>query len=418
MTTREVLTDKILESVNTNDIFFLELPTGYGKSLISIKIQDSLIKTEVIPYTNGENSRSVLINYPKTLILIAEKAHKLNWEEEYRKQGYEDLLHNTTFACYASLHKIRNTSWDLVVCDEAHHLSADRLMSLQTLRSQKTVLLSATLKIKIKVILEWAFRDKRKAFFKETVDNAISQNILPEPKIFIHQLKLDDNIRNQQIIIDRKKNLISVVTCIYSERWKYLKNNTFSRIVIMCTQQEKYNYLSEQVEYWKNMFMRNSGNLAFKNKWMRAALDRKVYLGELKTKYFEEIDIPHSHRFIVFCASIKQAEKLGTENNIVHSKKKNVESIIKEFQDKRLNALFCVNMLREGMNLTDIDTGIIVQLDGTELPFIQKLGRIMRSDSPNVHIIYYKYTRDAEYLENILKEIDRKYIKIIRPCVK
>lgn len=67
-------------------------------------------------------------------------------------------------------------------------------------------------------------------------------------------------------------------------------------------------------------------------------------------------------------------------------------------------------MLQEGMNLTDIQVGIIIQLDGEERAFIQKFGRALRAESPEQYIIYYKGTRDEEYLKNAIENIDAKYI--------
>ena len=67
-------------------------------------------------------------------------------------------------------------------------------------------------------------------------------------------------------------------------------------------------------------------------------------------------------------------------------------------------------MLQEGQNLTDIEAGIIVQLDGQERAFVQKFGRSLRATDPVQFIFYYKDTKDTKYLENVLKGIDEKYI--------
>lgn len=69
-------------------------------------------------------------------------------------------------------------------------------------------------------------------------------------------------------------------------------------------------------------------------------------------------------------------------------------------------------MLVEGQNLNNIEAGVIVQLDGEERVFLQKFGRVMRADSPVQYIFYYKGTRDEEYLNKAIEEIDKKYIKV------
>jgi superfamily II DNA or RNA helicase len=70
-------------------------------------------------------------------------------------------------------------------------------------------------------------------------------------------------------------------------------------------------------------------------------------------------------------------------------------------------------MITEGMNLTDIQMGIITQLDGKERLFVQKIGRVLRADSPKAVIFYYKNTQDEKYLNNALENIDAKYIRRI-----
>ena len=84
-----------------------------------------------------------------------------------------------------------------------------------------------------------------------------------------------------------------------------------------------------------------------------------------------------------------------------------------KFNRKEISNLFAVGMLQEGVNLTDIQVGIIIQLDGEERAFIQKFGRVLRSDSPVQYIFYVKNTRDEDYLKNALENIDKNYIKSI-----
>ena len=155
-------------------------------------------------------------------------------------------------------------------------------------------------------------------------------------------------------------------------------------------------------------------NEAIKNKWLQYGSKRKIFLGAEKTTVVSNlIKQLKDKRFICFCTNINQAELLG-KDNAVHSKKKNNLEIIQKFNDKEINNIFAVGMLQEGINLKDIEAGIIVQLDGEERAFIQKFGRTLRADSPEQYIIYFRATRDEEYLNNALENIDKKYIKEIQ----
>jgi|GEM_PF-2035664 len=411
--TRENISQEVLDS--KADAIIIEAATGVGKSLMAIKVQESMCEDIPLKYDNGELTREIQLLPPRTLVLIAERAHRNNWIEEYKKHDYEHLLGNTYFYCYASVHKLVETEWDLVICDEAHHLSPNRLTSLSAIESQKMLFLSATLKNSIKISLETIFKNYKFDSFKITTKEAIESEILPEPKIFIHELTLDNTKHNQVIVINGKGT--KIVYCDYNDRYKYFtQKNTYKSLYIKCTQYEKYLYINEQVDYWKRKY-RLIGKQLILNKWLRTASERKIFLGESKTMDVAVLlnSISVYKRFICFCTSIDQCNKLGCNNDtVVHSKIKDVEERIEKFQSGKRNSLFCVGMLKEGMNLSNIEMGIIVQLDGTELPFIQKFGRVLRAENPEIHIFYYKGTRDEEFLNNILEHMDKNYIKYIK----
>jgi ERCC4-related helicase len=71
-------------------------------------------------------------------------------------------------------------------------------------------------------------------------------------------------------------------------------------------------------------------------------------------------------------------------------------------------------MLISGMTLSQLDTGLIIQLDKGEendsLKFIQQVGRSLRSNNPEIYILYVKGTMDEEYLNNALKVIGKEYL--------
>jgi superfamily II DNA or RNA helicase len=108
---------------------------------------------------------------------------------------------------------------------------------------------------------------------------------------------------------------------------------------------------------------------------------------------------------------VSQAEELDKKNTI--SSKKSTKfnmAIIDAFNKKVINRMYAVGMANEGLNLVDIQAGIIVQLDGKERLFIQKFGRSMRAEDPVSYIFYYKDTQDEKYLKNALENIEDKFI--------
>lgn len=395
--TREELNSQAIELLKTNNNIAIQAATGVGKSKIAIDLCYEMVAQQIAPL--------------RVLLVVAEIAHINNWNAEFIKWNWS--WGQVTIICYASLKNYRDTEWDTIIFDEAHHLGSElRLDVFDTLRSRWKIFLSATLKDNLIGRLEESCGPI--ATIKMGLQDAFNADILPEPKIHLIELSLDDTIADQTIVeewgkADKRKTAI----CSYAERWKYLRDKKKipnGKLIIQCTRKQKYDYYCEQFEYYKKRYML-SRNEFVKNKWLQCGSKRKMYLGLLKTEIANGLlNKLRNKRLICFCTNIEQAEYLGGENAI-HSKKKERLEIIDKFNEKKINSLFAVGMLQEGVNLNDIQVGIIIQLDGEERAFIQKFGRTLRADTPEQYIIYYKDTRDEEYLNNALENIDTKYIK-------
>lgn len=396
--TREALVNQAVKLFEKHTSVALLWATGVGKSAAAIKMANKYIGK-----TKNKN----------VLLVVAEVAHKENWQKEFEKWG---MINATlTIECYASLHKYRNTNWDLIIFDEAHHLGSDlRLEVLSSMRSSKNILLSATLDRgmlnELENILGYI------APHKIGLQDAIDFNILPGPHIHLIPLTLD-NVKTDQWIVEEwgdESKRIPIYTDL-RDKWKYLRNKKQYpniKLCMRCTALQKYNYLTEQTEYWKKKYM-SCRQEYMKNKWMQIGIQRKRFLGEIKTHIVKRlIEKLKDKRYICFCASVAQAEYLGKENAI-HSKVKKTQSIIDSFNEKKIDHLYAVGMCQEGQNLVDIEAGIIIQLDGSERPFIQKFGRSLRASDPHQYIFYYKNTRDEEYLNNILEDFNSDYINVL-----
>lgn len=393
---REELQMQSLQLIENHNRVALQWCTGLGKTRSAI---------EMANYIQSINKGNL-----KVLLVVAEVAHKNNWKEEFIKWNYK--VSNTIIECYASLKKYKNTEWDLVIFDEAHHLGSDlRIDLLSSIITKNVILLSATLPDQTMQAITGVFGEF--AISKITLKQAIDEGILPKPKVFLIPLILNDTYSNCTIIEEwGKKEKRVIYKCKFHERWEYLRNKIkYPNVTleISCTQQQKYNYLTEQFEYWRNQFFRTRQEVT-KNKWLQVGSKRKRFLGECKTDITKLLlNKIKDKRFICFCSSIEQAELLGGKNAI-HSKKDKSLDIINMFNTKQIDSLFAVGMLQEGQNLTDIEAGIIIQLDGQERAFVQKFGRSLRADTPIQFIFYYKDTRDVEYLNNVLEGIDSEHI--------
>lgn len=408
MLTRESAQRRAVELSRENKALLLEWATGLGKSRASIEILKDIRANKTSP-----GALSVLL-------VVGEKAHEDNWTKEFNKwlSGHNGRGIEITFVCYASLKKYKEQSFDVIIFDEAHHLASEmRQIILYSLNYEKAILLTATISSTLKLELTIHFRGLK--VYTISLMEAIDCGIIPEPKVYLVSLTLNNIVRDQEVIIKRGKGTRDI-TCEFPERWKYLTKKKDPELEdicvhIKCTQKEKYDYLETQIEFYRNLCFKNKGALWAKTKWMNLCSERKRLLGEYKTEplriLIDQLE-KASKRFVCFCGSISQAKELGA-STCVHSKRKDNEGTIRAFNEKEIDSLFAVGMLQEGMNLCDIEVGIIAQLDGNERGVTQKIGRVVRGKEPVIYILYYEGTRDEEYKEGAIELIDDSYVQEI-----
>lgn len=383
-------------------------------------------KSVALPWATGVGKtfaalQAVEATHSKSvLVFVAERTHKTNWNDEITK--FKDIYKGTLnddvsfiFECYNSIHKYVGTECDMLIFDEAHHLHTQKRMECaKYITSEFTMYLSAT-------IGYYTLKDFQDLYGKPihtipySMNKSINANILPEPKIVA--VPLDLQKANGTVIIEeswgRKESRVEI-KCRFEQRFTFLRNKKLYKNVLLkmeATPYQAYNYYTSQAEVYKNLFMKERLPI-FETKWKQYLLKRKKMLGSSKLQHaIEVINLLRlkQKKFICFCNNIEQAEVLGGPMAI-HSKKSNNSEIIEKFNNDAIRELYAVDMLKEGQNLKGIEAGIIIQLDAEIRNFIQKLGRVMRSESPVFFVIFYKGTRDAELMSEAIADFDRKYI--------
>lgn len=398
---KSALQKKEFEALKDKHRVILKWATGCGKSKMAI---------DLINYAIG----SITHKPVSILFLVAEKAHIQNWKDEFEKWNLQKEGIETDIICYASLKKVVNLSYDIIVLDEAHHVFTEkRLTSLWALsrnisKDSYIFLLSAT--------LPYSKQDEIEDIFGKfivstvTLKEAIKKDILPDPTIYVIGMNLDNTISNQEIRIGKGSNVPEV-------KWENKQSYISKRIpcVIKCTQWQKYLYYTDTMNYWKGRYEYSKKEFHH-TMWVNGGSQRKRFLGECKTKVTKELLslIPDKRKLVCFCASVPQADEISSTNTISSKKTdKYNKAIIDSFNKGYISRIYAVGMITEGMNLADIEAGIIVQLDGKERLFIQKVGRALRAKSPIVCLFYYKNTQDEMYLKRALESVDEKYVKHI-----
>lgn len=390
---------------NYNNIL-LENATGTGKTLSSLKIAFQKYKK--------------LKSKKKTIIFVKETSHKYSWLKEFEDHKLDTS--NFILECYSSCHKYINSEHNLIL-DEVHALSDNRFNNIKTIKSDFIISLSATVKkdIKFKVKL---LNDQNFYNYQYPLNQAIDDELLPDPEIFIVKKELDNINKSEEYIFKKgtesKTKPENIYNIEYKDRFYYLKklkNLNVENYIIKakCTQEEYYIQLSNDIEYFKSKGNKNPKSPAYQ-KMLRLSLQRKKFLGLIKTPLLKLLLTKLiNERYICFTSSINQADEVG--KNVLHSGIKNYKKLIPEiisnFNEGKINNITVAEMLKEGVNLKNCKYGIITQLDSFELSFIQRLGRVLRHESPVVFIFVVPGTTDELYFLENIKSIQHRNIQVL-----
>lgn len=380
--TREEI-KKLLEECNSKELV-LELSTGYGKTLGALQ------------YISKYNVNKILIVIPR-LVLVN------NWIEEISKWGYNNLLDNITFTTYASLHKHKDKEYDCLCFDECQHLSDRCKDILKEMKSEYKVFLSATIKTQLKWWLHTTYKNIK--FITVSLKDAIDNEVLPDPKVFLIPLTLN-NYSSTEVLVKKNKNTNAKIDCFYKDRWKYIRSYTCH---IKCTPYEYHRELCSDIEYWKKQ---SCFKQVFKNKWLKLCGDRLKWLSNQKIDIVKTIlKKLKDYRVLTFCSSIEQTEDLG--KYCINSKNKEAMTYLDMFNNRKIKHITACSMLDEGCNLTDCKVGLFAMINSSDMLIKQRNGRILRHKEPVIIIPYYKNTREEELVQKMLENYNRELVTII-----
>lgn len=383
MTREEVL--KEVKAIPNRNVL-LTLPTGFGKTKNAIERVRHLAK---------KKHKNLLIVVPKNVL-------KVNWADEIAK-WWSDCKLNITFSTYVSFPKHKG-KWDFIIFDEAHHLSERCREALCDFTVEYTVLLSATVKKDLKEELKEVFDDLY--YYNATLREAIDNGVLPDPKVYLLPLTLDNKFPNERIVKNPKAKG-KVLYSSWAERWSYMrqKNNP---VHIFCTQAQYVDDLNSQIEWFK----KRRGNIACKNRWLKLCGDRLKYLSDCKIPVVLKI-LEHckEHRTLTFCNNIEQTKRLG--EYCINSQNKESLRNLRLFNLGTIDHITACNMLNEGCNLTDCRIGIYANLNSSETIVKQRTGRLLRHSSPVIIIPYYKGTREEELVNKMLEDYNPELVKTV-----
>lgn len=397
---REQIYKEATEKISKTNCLLLELPTGYGKSKLSIDLINYLL-------TSQRFRDNKIINI---LILVAKRVHKQTWKDEIEKWGgihHSTATINICMECYESLKNHCKERWDIVLGDEIHHIGSDiRLEFLKTISFGYLIGLSATISKKLKQWFKYRFHSE---VVSCAIVEAIEDDILPEPQILLFPLLLDNRKPTEEWEMNARVPG-PVIRGEYKDIWKYKKQK--AHVILSCTQKQKLIEYDKLIEWEKNKFMQTHHE-GMKQSWLFHSGKRLEFLSYCKNQIvFDILEKLKNKRTITFCKTIEQSELLGKWH--IHSQNGKADAVYNLFNQKRINHITAVNILNENANLVDCQYGIFANISSSDIIVPQRLGRLLRHKNPIVIIPYFIGTREEEIVnDKMLVNFRKETIKVI-----
>lgn len=385
MKTREQIRDEVA-ALNKRFIL-LSMPTGLGKTYTAL-------------YATYKDPTLVP---PKVLIVYPKHTIEDSWRQDISKWGYEDKLEGITFTTYNSLAKHADETWDMILFDEGHHITERVMEIIEVMKFRRAMILSATIKSTQRYQLTALMPGLH--VYRVTMQNAINNEILPDPRIVLIPLTLNMRDKTETMIIRNSKTDLPIKVIPFEHQHLY-KDNKY-KYVVYCTEQQYMTALDIDIDSLKRKVQ--AGDAGKKNFMLHKSGERLKWLATKKTPYVLEIlKKVAEERTLTFCTSIEQTEMVG--KNCIHSKNKTAGDILEAFNAGTVNHITACAMLDEGVNLTNCRIGIFANINSSERLQIQRIGRVLRHPKPVIIIPYYKNSREEEIVSGMLANYNPELI--------
>lgn len=117
-------------------------------------------------------------------------------------------------------------------------------------------------------------------------------------------------------------------------------------------------------------------------------------------------------RFVIFTGSIEMANKLSRYR--IHSQTNS--DAYNAFKAEAIDEIASIRMIREGENIKNLQSAVVVQANTKERKFLQELGRLMRlgpGEIAVIHLIVVEDTFDEGWCHDSIKSLDKTKIRFL-----
>jgi superfamily II DNA or RNA helicase len=322
----------------------------------------------------------------KFLVVIPRTAIIDSYKDEIAEVKMDHLIDKIDYLNYRSLHKVDLTHYTKIYLDECHSLKYSHEYALDMFGGAILGLTGTPPRYKQseKGYMVNKFCPMMYTYMQ---DEAITDRVLNEYKIFVHQLNLS-------------------------------KDNTF-RITTKNGQSWLTSEYANYTDHTVGIDDAYTPADAMKSRIFRLSAMKKY---PTKFDYLKDVFIPRllkqDFKFLVFANTKDQADQLAGEYGSYHSTNPESESNMERFKEAERGYMTCVDQIKEGVTIPGLNTSIIMHSYGNERTASQKIGRVLRlapDQTAYAHILMYQDTVDETWVFGALKDFDSSKIRLFDP---
>lgn len=310
---------------------------------------------------------------PKVLVLYPNIDIKLSWEKECE---IIDYFPDITYCTFASISKIVDEKWDIVILDEAHLLGEENQLPIAGKLAENTNhIIFASGTYNKDTLSDIKFYTKLNLIVNYPTSEAIKDGIVSDFTVHIHRYNLD-NSKLIQFGKVKKWNSTEKKEC----------NRLGNRILKLSGQQKMF-----------------------------ASLERMRFINSCNSlieKVNEWISHNKNERFILFSSD----EKTGLRYNLpMFNSKSKDDSILKNFQSGKINQLCLLRKASAGVTFPNLQNILITAINSNGENLEQMIGRSLLDDTDHSHIHIFVSTEEFQnkWLNKSLELIPKNKIKYL-----
>ena len=366
---REIISQRILQSIPNQKMVRLHLAPRFGKTKLII----SLI----------ERDKPVNILW----VTPSRKLADFDIPAEFKKWNAEEYLDNLHVTTWASLKNITG-SYDLIVLDEEQNVTENNCKNFfnNTLSGNIVSMTGTPPSLEEKKEIYW--RLGLSVAYTLTIDEAVELGIVSDYKITIFNIALSTK---KDIKVKRGKE------------------------IFYTSELARYEYIDKQARNAYRSFSHNG-------KFPWAIAKRVDFIKKSKTKKElarRVVDKLCSGRTLIFAPFIDYAEEICEHS--YHSKSTS-KSSLEDFQNFKINRLSLVNTGGVGFTFKGIENLLIIQMDSNKTGLsTQKIARALlkqeRKEKVNIYILCIRGTKDEDWVAKGISEFEPSRVKMIRATI-